>query len=79
MSGQRRNRVSGGAKAPSRAAGTPAVQSEQHARRADYVREQALGDSQTLSLLEQAHRLREGQECEWITFDDLDKQYPAEA
>jgi hypothetical protein len=66
-----------GRKPPTRSVTTRT--SERHARRADRVREQALRDPATLALLDEAHRLRGGQECEWITFDDLDERYPAEA
>ncbi len=48
-------------------------------RRAERIRREALSDPKMLALLDQAHRLREGQECEWVTFDDLDAKYPAEA
>jgi hypothetical protein len=75
------NQGSSGAKQPPSAATThtPKGQSEGSARRADHIREQALRDPAMLALLDQAHRLREGHEGEWLTFDDLDKQYPAEA
>ena len=70
-----------GRKRPVRSVTThpPESTAERHARRADHVREEALRDPATLALLDQAHRLREGQECEWLTFEDLDNQYPAEA
>jgi hypothetical protein len=75
------NQGSSGAKQPPSAATThtPEEKSELNARRADHIREQALRDPAMLALLDQAHRLREGHEGEWLTFDDLDKQYPAEA
>ena len=69
-----------GRKQPARSLATRPSESsvEGRARRADRVREQALHDPPTLALLAQAHRLREGQAGEWITFEDLDKRYPAE-
>ncbi len=77
----RENRAVRGAPDPVQAApsGAPEGEIERRASRADQIRERTLQDPQMLAFLDQARLIREGQHHDWTTFDELDKQYPAEA